>query len=366
MPAGRRVFCEDPNFTPPSPETAADGLPIAAWLHATLKGAREGEVSLYGLQSSAVYSNPPMIRFLGTAIGALAGLAFGGFLNLCLSRWTAGEGVSDRPGRCPHCGREPAWWEDVPLASWLLLRGRCRGCHAWIGWRYPIVELAVGSTWAIAAWQTMPALYLPGWTRISIFDALVFGAVKMLLCWLLIGLAVLDAERHWLPDWLTLGGAALGLPVTIMRLAVHWIWEWLPVHWSMDSGLAGHPAYVYDVAIRWLIGLVAAPSLFVLARRIYRQLRRREGMDLGHTKLVLLLAVWLGLSHTVLALILAVFLGAAGALVVIAARSTIKASSGWEVAKLPLGAFLCIGGIVSGLWGGPIIVAYLRWCGFVL
>lgn len=307
-----------------------------------------------------------MIRFLGTAIGALAGLAFGGFLNLCLSRWLVGEGFFGRPLRCPHCGREPAWWEDVPLVSWLMLRGRCRGCRAWIGLRYPIVELAVGSTWAIAVWQTMPALYLPGWTRVSIFDALVFGAAKMALCWLLICLAVMDAQGHRLPDWLTLGGAALGLPLTIMRLAVHWIWVWLPVHWSMDSGLAGRPAYVYDVAIRWLIGLVAAPALVLLARWIYRQLRGREGTDLGHTKLVLLLASWLGLSHTVLALILAVAEAAVGALVVIALRPTGKSGKVWELANLPLGVFLCVGGIVSGLWGGPIIVAYLRWCGFVV
>ena len=96
-----------------------------------------------------------MIRILGTVFAALLGLAFGSFLNVCLSRWPEGESIVTPRSHCRNCGRVLAWWENVPLLSWLALRGRCRGCGAWIGWRYVIVEAAVGGLWAMVAWQSL-------------------------------------------------------------------------------------------------------------------------------------------------------------------------------------------------------------------
>ena len=94
-----------------------------------------------------------MIRILGTIFAGLLGLAFGSFLNVCLSRWPAGESVVQPRSHCRQCGRTLAWWENVPLVSWLALRGRCRTCRAWIGWRYPLVEAAVGALWVISVWH---------------------------------------------------------------------------------------------------------------------------------------------------------------------------------------------------------------------
>ncbi len=102
-----------------------------------------------------------MIRILGTIFAGLLGLAFGSFLNVCLSRWPAGESVVKPRSHCRQCGRTLAWWENVPLVSWLALRGRCRTCRAWIGWRYPLVELAVGIPWAIYGWRESIALLNP-------------------------------------------------------------------------------------------------------------------------------------------------------------------------------------------------------------
>ena len=110
------------------------------------------------------------MRILGAIIAGLFGLACGSFLNVCLTRWTAGESVVQPRSHCRACQRTLAWWENLPAASYLFLRGRCRTCAAAIGIRYLIVELSVGAAWAIAAWQQLPALYLPGWSRISIFD----------------------------------------------------------------------------------------------------------------------------------------------------------------------------------------------------
>ena len=86
-----------------------------------------------------------MIRILGTILAALLGLAFGSFLNVCLSRWPEGESVVKPRSHCRRCGRTLAWWENIPLVSWIALPyGCCRTCDEKISWRYPLVELAVG------------------------------------------------------------------------------------------------------------------------------------------------------------------------------------------------------------------------------
>ncbi|HUX27485.1 MAG TPA: prepilin peptidase, partial [Terracidiphilus sp.] len=100
-----------------------------------------------------------MIRILGTILAALTGLAFGSFLNVCLSRWPEGESIVQPRSHCRQCGHTLAWWENIPLLSWLALRGRCRNCRAWIGWRYPLVEVTLGTLWAIAVWQFMGKIF---------------------------------------------------------------------------------------------------------------------------------------------------------------------------------------------------------------
>jgi leader peptidase (prepilin peptidase) / N-methyltransferase len=304
-----------------------------------------------------------LMRIFGATIAGLLGLACGSFLNVCLTRWTSGESVVSPRSHCRACGRSLRWWENIPLASYLFLGGRCRTCGVAIGIRYPIVELSVGCTWAIATWQQLPALYLPGWTRISIFDADFFGLVKMLLSYLLVALAVLDAEHLWLPDKLTLGGALLGLPLSLARFGVHLIWR-LPLHWSFQSGLASHRAHLYDAFLLWLFGMLAIPAAILSIRWAYRLFRGREGIGVGDVKLLLMLAVWIGFSHTLLALMLGILLGFVTAVLMLFRRSSRKTLEAWAAAKLPFGTFLCIGGIVSALWGGDIIRAYLSLAGF--
>ncbi|HUA98789.1 MAG TPA: prepilin peptidase [Terracidiphilus sp.] len=305
-----------------------------------------------------------MVRILGASLAALFGLAFGSFLNVCATRWPAHESVVRPRSHCRSCGRTLAWWENLPLLSWLFLRGRCRTCRAPIGWRYPFVELAVAASWAITAWQQLPAFYLPGWSPASIFDAGLFAVEKMFLCWLLIALAVLDLEHLWLPDWLTLGGAALGILINLVRFTVHFFWDTLPLHWTTASELTSHRAYVFDVVLRWLAAMVAAPLFILLVRWLYRSLRGREGMGLGDAKLMLMLAAWLGLSHTLLAFFLGVVVGAIAALTLLAMPRARQSFGDWTLTKLPLGTFLAAGGLVSALWGRPLLAAYLQWASF--
>lgn len=285
---------------------------------------------------------------LGTAFAALAGLAFGSFLNVCLTRWPLGESIVSPPSHCRDCNRMLAWWENVPLASWFLLHGRCRTCRRWIGWRYPLVEFAVGALWAFAAANAATSSLAAGITQ---------AVGMMIFYWLLVALAALDAEHLWLPDWLTLPGIGLGIAFTLAGAYFR------PHDFTYDF-LEPASVRVLHAALGRAIAIIAAAGLILLIRGIYWLIRRREGIGLGDAKLMALLAAWLGFSQAILAFGLGVVLGALAALVLLALPWARKSEDGWRAIKLPLGTFLCAGGIVASLWGNEIISAYLRWAGF--
>jgi leader peptidase (prepilin peptidase)/N-methyltransferase len=298
-----------------------------------------------------------MIRILGTTFAALLGLAFGSFLNVCLSRWPEGESIVQPRSHCRNCTHTLTWWENVPLVSWLALRGRCRNCRAWIGWRYPLVELAVATLWAICAWRFLNGYWSTDSTAVDILSAVGLIAGKLVFYWLLVALAVLDAENLWLPNRLTLPGIALGIAYKLLILA-------LIVQMHNPDSFELERYGPYGVAVKWLFGILIAAGLILLIRWVYWLIRRREGIGLGDAKLMALLAAWLGLPGALLAFGLGVVLGSVVALALLAVPSAQPNANGWALKKLPLGTFFCIGGIVSGLWGEPIIAAYLRWAGF--
>jgi leader peptidase (prepilin peptidase)/N-methyltransferase len=301
------------------------------------------------------YTRLDMIRILGTIFAGLLGLAFGSFLNVCLSRWPASESIVRPRSHCRHCNRTLAWWENVPLVSWLALRGRCRTCRAWIGWRYPLVELAVGVLWGYAAWAFPMNLFDPYLRRVALYNSSLTVLGLMLFCWLLVALAVLDAENLWLPDWLTLPGIVIGFIYTVLRF--RFIYEL-----TYDFG-PPDPPLLFGVS-GCLFGILTAAALILLIRWVYWIVRRREGIGLGDAKLMALLAAWLGLPGALLSFGLGVVLGAVVAVVLLIVPSARRDSETWALSKLPLGTFLCIGGIVSSLWGQPMLNAYIRWAGF--
>jgi leader peptidase (prepilin peptidase)/N-methyltransferase len=280
------------------------------------------------------------IHIWGTVFAALLGLAFGSFLNVCLSRWPEGESIVRPRSHCRRCGRILPWWENVPLVSWVALRGRCRGCGTPIGWRYVVVEAVVGGLWATVAWRSLAeAPLVPSMTVRPLAE----GLALAVFLWLLVALAVLDAGNLWIPDFLTLPGIGVGLLVTVLFEA---------------KGTSLLPTLLYRI-----IGLFAAAGVVLVIRWAYWLLRRREGIGMGDAKLMALLAAWLGWQGALLGFVLGVLVGAAVALVAPVVPA-LRGKERWGLTKLPLGTFLCIGGIVSGLWGPRIIAAYLRWAGF--
>ena len=128
--------------------------------------------------------------FLGTLAFAL-GACVGSFLNVCIGRWPHNESVVSPRSRCPRCAHEIAWYDNIPMVSWMLLRAKCRGCALPISAQYPIVELVVGILWLLAAVHygaTFAAL------RVAIFATI------------MLGIAVTDAKHYLIPDGFTVSG----------------------------------------------------------------------------------------------------------------------------------------------------------------
>lgn len=292
-----------------------------------------------------------MIRILATVFAGLAGLAFGSFMNVCLTRWPEGESIVNPRSHCRNCDRPLVWWENIPLVSWIVLRGRCRTCQSAISFRYPMIEFAVGALWAAATWQLLGDSFENFVLLGAPFVGVLLIAGRCVEFWLLIALAALDGEHLWLPNKLTLPGIAIGLLVNFVQLE-------LAAHW-FDPGKDPWIGFAYLV-----LGVVAAAGIILAIRWIYWLIRRQEGVGLGDAKLMAMLAAWLGFPGAFLAFVLGIVLASMAALVTLGLPAARRGASSWAMTRLPLGTFLSLGGIVSTLWGPQIIAAYLHYEGF--
>jgi leader peptidase (prepilin peptidase)/N-methyltransferase len=280
---------------------------------------------------------------------ALFGLTLGSFLNVCIARLPHHASIV-RPGsRCPRCGMAIRVRDNVPILSWLLLRGKCRDCGWRIPWRYPAVEAAAAALFLLCFFQ---------------FGLTVVGGGMAVLCFLLLGLAVMDAETMRLPDAFTLPGIGLGIVYTEVAAHFRFIPRAFTLPWGhfeiWDTGtflqfpFLSHGIPGFAVSAFW--AALAGLGILVI-RWIYFLVRNKEGMGLGDTKLLAMIAAWLGPQFTLLTLFLAVvgaaLLGMAWTLV---SRRRQKALE----MRLPFGAFLCGAAIYSIFAGWPLIHWYMK------
>jgi leader peptidase (prepilin peptidase)/N-methyltransferase len=238
---------------------------------------------------------------LVAALGAATGACIGSFVAAATGRWPRGQGVVAGRSRCDSCGRVLGAWELVPVASYVLLSGRCHGCGAAIGWRQPAVELA-GALIGFVAFVQDPSLV---------------GLGPALFGWTLLALLVLDFEHFWLPDALTLPLAGLGIAVT---------------------AVAGG-----DTVDR-LIGLAAGYLSLALVGGLYRLRTGREGLGGGDPKLLGAIGAWLGWQALPLVVATAAIGGLAWA--VVSAR---RAGTSLDArTRLPFGGFLAVAAWLVG------------------
>lgn len=262
----------------------------------------------------------------------LFGLLIGSFLNVCIYRLPRDLSVA-RPRRsfCPHCNATIAWYDNIPLISFALLRGRCRQCGAAISLRYPVVELLTGVAFALA---------------VAEHGATALAWKTCLFASLLIGLIFSDLEEFILPDEFTLGGLAVAL-----------ILAWfVPIEdgtapallWLAGMDLAGAAASLSDALLAALL-----PALFLwVGGFLYEKIRGREGLGFGDVKMVAMMGAFLGLRAALLAMIIGSFLGSVIGLGYIKLAGKDPATT-----HLPFGSFLGIGGLVM-LYAGPRLTAW--------
>jgi leader peptidase (prepilin peptidase)/N-methyltransferase len=214
--------------------------------------------------------------------------------------------------------------------------------------RYALVEAAVGATWALLIWRAIPASPLASNPSQVILSELGWSAALAVLDYLLIGLAALDAEYLWLPDVITYPGIALGICVSVAFEA-----------FGFHPDTASRP---FQALLTSAEAAATGLALVLLIWALYWLIRRKEGIGLGDAKLMAMLGAWLGFSGVLLSFGIGVVLGAVVAVMLLLRGRSNDGS--WAGGKLPLGTFLCIGGIISSLWGQQIVTAYLRWAGF--
>ncbi len=300
-----------------------------------------------------------MIPIYITVFVGVMGLAFGSFLNVCATRWPEEERVAKGRSHCRSCRRTLAWWENLPLLSWLALRGHCRTCKAWIGWRYPFVELAVGALWAFSTWHTFlesPDLSTGNFTYDAVI-CLTNGIARIIFLWILVALAVMDAENLWLPDRLTFLGIAVGFALAFARGGILATMNFTGVFDAWKQCVALSLFY-------WFIGAIASAGGILVIRWVYIMVRGQEGIGMGDVKLVAMIGGWLGVRNAGLTFAIAVLLGALFALVILVLPSARAKKQSWRLTKLPFGIFLCIGAAVSAFWGPFLLATYLSWAGF--
>lgn len=247
---------------------------------------------------------------------AILGLLIGSFLNVCIYRIPRDISVVAPRSFCPECGAAIGWFDNIPLVSYFVLRGRCRPCGKAIGIRYPAVEAITATLFGLIA-------YRYGWRPVAA-KWLLWEAILVVLFWT-------DFEEQILPDELTLGGSALGIAIAcfipVLGVLVDSLFPaWRPIWRSLlDVGLG----VILLAAPIWLLGL------------LYEKIRRREGLGFGDVKLLVLFSTFLGFENGIFATMLGAVAGSVIGLIWCVATDRKLSES-----ALPFGSFLCVGGAV--------------------
>ena len=263
--------------------------------------------------------------FVGAATLFLGG-CFGSFLNVCVGRWPKEMSVV-RPGsRCPRCGREIAWYDNIPVISWLVLRGKCRGCALPISPVYPLVELTVALGWLAAVVAFGPTL--------TAIRTAMFGT-------LLLGIMLTDAIAYVIPDGFTAFGLA---------------WAILLAFFAYVRGDVSFFATPGDA----VFGACAGAGAIAIIGWVGEMILKKDAMGFGDVTLMAMAGAHIGPGRSLLAIFLGAAIGAvAFGLIVLPvswARSR-KEGVGFDPPLVPFGVFLAPGAMIALLWGHQLI----RW-----
>lgn len=231
-----------------------------------------------------------MDPLLASAIFVL-GLAFGSFLNVCIYRLPRDLSVVHPRSACPHCKELVRFYDNIPVFSWLVLRGRCRHCKARITPRYLVIELLTGALFLGCYWY-----FGFSWATLKYC---VFG-------FLLLGLIFTDAETQLLPDEMTISGLVLGLVFSALVPVNDLVTHFLPGLVSFPAGVTGWRLLSLADSV---VGAVVGASFIYGVGEMYLRARGVEGMGFGDVKLMAMIGAFLGTKLTILTLFAASITG---------------------------------------------------------
>lgn len=266
------------------------------------------------------------------------GACIGSFLNVCVARWPLELSVVRPRSRCPRCAHEIAWYDNIPMVSWIVLRGRCRGCALPISAQYPVVELLVALGWMAAVVRFGPTLET---LRVAVFGTALFG------------IALTDAQHYLIPDGFTVFGLVWVLATSVLAYVLG------------ETSLFATP---YDA----FVGACAGAGAISIVGWLGEVMLKREAMGFGDVTLMAVVGAALGPPRTFLTVFVGALLGAVAFIVIVyplvrhrANRSAeqIELLAGDvrpEMPQVPFGVFLAPAALVALLWGQPLIDWYLR------
>lgn len=251
--------------------------------------------------------NPDVFHLV---LAGVSGLAIGSFLNVVIHRVPRGQSLVHPPSTCPACGARLRAIDNVPILSWLALRGRCHHCQAPISTQYPLVELATGVLFVLVTWLT------PGGPLL---------VARLLLVAILIALFGIDLHHQILPNAITVPGTAVGFLFS----------------------LVGPPGWLASA-----LGIALGAGILYAIAAAYYLVRREEGLGMGDVKMLAMIGAFLGWKAVLVTLMLSSFAGA------VVGAGLIAASRGGMRLALPFGTFLALGALAAMLTGDALIAWY--------
>lgn len=241
----------------------------------------------------------------------ILGLCVGSFLNVVIARIPERRSIISPGSACPRCRTPIAWYDNLPVLSYALLRGRCRSCRESISWRYPAVEIACGILFALAYRR-----FEPGTALVS----------ALILLAGLVAITAIDLDHQIIPDVLSLPGIVLGILLSLAPGGIGWVPSLLGV-------LVGGGVFV----------MIIAGSLLVIGQ---------AGMGVGDVKLGAMLGAFLGWKLALLSILLSMLMGGPLAVTLLATGKKGRKD------PIPFGPFLALGGLISLFWGEAVLAWY--------
>lgn len=275
---------------------------------------------------------PPV---LASAYAFLVGLCVGSFLNVCIARWPHDLSVVRPRSRCPHCGHQLAWFENIPLASWIVLRARCRCCDEPISFIYPALELAVGILWLACVHA-----YGPSFTalRLAVFVTL------------LLGVALTDLKHYLIPDGFTITGLIVMLAGSLLAPFLG------------DSPIFAGP---FDA----LVGACAGAGLIAIVGWLGEAALGREAMGMGDMTLMAFVGAALGPARSIATVFVGATIGAVAFLAIVYPIAMLRrgrvapqtelalgeSRTPLQLPLVPFGVFLAPAAVVMLIWGDRLL-----------